>query len=229
MTDKREENAQDLHTALDAYIQERSGPSDDLLQELLDIARQEGLPPIQVPPALGRLLSLLIHIAGVRRILEIGTLAGYSTIWMARALPEDGRLISLEVEPRHAALATRFLTRAGLAERADVRVGPALESLASLVEEPPFDLVFIDADTLSLPAYLDWALRLTRPGGLILADNVLRGVLEPGSATAQVQAMRTYNDRVAQDPRLEAIILLTRDGLEGISLARVREETHSLA
>ena len=192
-------------------------------------ARQEGLPPIQVPPALGRLLSMLIHIAGVRRILEIGTLAGYSTIWMARALPEGGRLISLEVEPRHAALATRFLTRAGLAQRVEVRLGPALESLASLIDEPAFDLVFLDADTLSLPAYLDWALRLTRPGGLILADNVLRGVLEPGSPTAQVEAMRTYNDRVAQDPRLETIILLTRDGLEGISLARVRKETHSVA
>ena len=229
MTDKRAENTQDLHTALDAYIQERYGPSDSLLQELLDTARQEGLPPIQVPPALGHLLSMLIHIAGVRRVLEIGTLAGYSTIWMARALPEGGRLVSLEVEPRHAALAIRFLARAGLAQRVDVRIGPALESLASLVEEPPFDLVFIDADTLSLPAYLDWALRLTRAGGLILADNVLRGVLEPGSPSAQVEAMRTYNDRVAQDPRLEAIILLTRDGLEGLSLARVRETTHPVA
>lgn len=229
MTDNRAENAQDLHTALDAYIQERYGPSDGLLEELLDTARQEGLPPIQVPPALGRLLSMLIHTAGVRRILEIGTLAGYSTIWMARALPESGRLISLEVEPRHAALATRFLARAGLAQRVEVRLGPALDSLASLIDEPAFDLVFIDADTLRLPAYLDWALRLTRPGGLILADNVLRGVLETGSPTAQVQAMRTYNDRVAQDPRLEAIILLTRDGLEGISLARVREETPPLA
>jgi predicted O-methyltransferase YrrM len=181
-----------------------------------------------VSPALGKLLALLVQISGARRILEIGTLAGYSAVWLGRALPTDGKLISLEIEPKHAAVARRSIERAGLADRVEVRVGPALDSLAKLAGDPAFDMVFIDADKPSYPAYLDWALRLVRPGGLIVADNVLRDgdVLSPDIQDAGIQAIRTYNDRVAQDPRLDGLILFTRSRgheVDGVSVARVRD------
>jgi len=215
---------ENIHEALHSYIAALYAEEDSLLQELLRTAAQEGLPTIQVPATLGRFLSLLVRISGTKRILEIGTLSGYSAIWMARALPADGNLISLEVEAKHAELARRFIAKAGLAAKAEVRIGPALTSLETIAPEGPFDLVFIDANKDQYPEYLDWAIRLVRPGGLILADNALRsgGVLRD-DGDAWVQATKIYNEKVAADPRLEAIILLTRDGTDGLSVARLRD------
>lgn len=209
------------------YIAGRYAREDSVQQELRRAALEQGLPPIHVSPTLGRILSLLVGISGARRILEIGTLAGNSAIWMARALPAGGTLLSLEREEKHAALARGFIEKAGLADRVTIRVGPALDSLAALTQEPSFDLVFIDANKDDYPAYLEWALRLTRPGSLILADNVIRNgaVLETDPTDADVRAVQRYNDLVAHDPRLEAVILFTRnagDNLDGISVARVR-------
>lgn len=219
----------DPHRALQAYIAARYAPADPLLEELLRTAAQEGMPAISVPPAVGRLLGMLVRISGTRRILEVGTLAGYSAICMARALPAGGRLISLEVAPKHAQVAGRFVAQAGLSTKVEIRVGPALDSLAALAADERFDLMFIDANKDHYPEYLDWALKLVRPGGLILADNALSRALVPnqGGDDADARGIQTYNDRVAHDPRLEATILLTRDGLDGLSLARVRDErTH---
>ncbi len=227
-----EDAANPSHRGLDddllAYINARYAPEDDLQREVLRAAREAGLPSIQVSPALGRLLSLLVHISGARRVLEIGTLAGYSAIWLARALPAGGSLLSLEVEPAHANVARRMIARAGLADRVEIRLGPALESLPALADGVPFDLVFIDANKDQYPAYLDWALRLVRPGGLIVADNVLRNgaVLQADAPDEDLRAVQTYNDRVAQDPRLEALILFTRNAggnLDGVSIAQVRD------
>lgn len=219
----------DVQDALLDYINARYAPEDSLLRDVLETARAEGLPSIQVSPALGKLLALLIHISGARRVLEIGTLAGYSTLWMGRAIPQAGSLISLEVEPRHANIARRFIAQAGLDDRVEVRLGPALETLQLLTDELQFDMAFIDADKENYPRYLDWALRLVRPGGLIVADNVLRGgdVLEAGATDASTKATQTYNDRVAADPRLEAIVLFTRNGtggVDGVSVARVSDD-----
>jgi predicted O-methyltransferase YrrM len=222
----------DTHTVfsdLADFIDTSYAPEDLLLQDLKAEARQRGLPPIQVPPALGKLLALLIKISGAHRILEIGTLAGYSAIWMARALPANGRLVSLEVEPSHKQLADDFLRRAGFADRVDVRLGPALSTLAQLSPSEPFDMAFLDADKESNPSYLEWALKLVRPGGLIVADNVLRNgaVLDAAPSDVTLAGVQRYNELVAADPRLEALILFTRNGswaVDGVSIARIRDE-----
>jgi predicted O-methyltransferase YrrM len=213
-----------LHESLHEYIAARYIEDDPLLRDLLAAAAASGLPDIQVPPTLGKLLAMLVRISGARRILEIGTLAGYSAIWMARALPPRGSLISLELEPKHAEIARRFLAQAGLADRVEIRLGPALSSLENLAGAEPFDMLFIDANKDQYPEYLEWGLRLVRPGGLILADNVLRRGSVLGSQSDPVtRGIQEYNDRVAREPRLEAVILLTRDGLDGVSIARVRD------
>ena len=162
--------------------------------------------------------------AGARRILEIGTLGGYSAIHLARALPEDGRLITLEVDPRHAAVARENLAAAGLAARAEVREGRALDLLPALAARVPFDLAFIDADKGSYPAYLDWCLRLVRPGGLIAVDNVLARGRGPGAGRGDRYdgAIEAMNRAAAADPRLEALILPVRDGADGLLLGVVR-------
>jgi predicted O-methyltransferase YrrM len=197
-----------------AYIRDLFLPHDDVLEAALRRAREAGLRSIQVPAELGRLLGILARAVGARRILEIGTLGGYSAIHLARALPEDGRLITLELDPRHAEVARENLEAAGLSTRAEVRLGRALDVLPSLAAETPFDLAFIDADKETYPAYLDWCLRLVRPGGLIVADNVLR----TGGA------VDTMNRAAASDPRLEALILPMRDGADGILVGVVREQ-----
>ncbi len=213
---------------LDAYVETLYAEEDDALDAVLASARAEQLPTIHVRPSVGKLLFMLVRISGAARVLEIGTLAGYSAVWLGRALPAHGRLLTLEVSKRHASIARRAIEGAGLAERVEVLEGPALETLANLHAGQPFDMVFIDADKKSYPAYLDHALRLTRPGGLIIADNVLRGgaVLAPAEPGSDIGAVQQYNDRVAKDPRLEAIILVTRSGsfdLDGLSVARVRD------
>ncbi|MBA3850746.1 MAG: O-methyltransferase [Chloroflexi bacterium] len=218
---------QDRWTAVDSYINDLLVPPDSVLEAALEASEAAGLPAIQVAANQGKLLHLLARLQGARSILEVGTLGGYSTIWLARALPVDGRLVTLELDPRHAEVARSNLTRAGLAERVEVRVGPALETLARLADEDagPFDLVFIDADKEGYPDYLGWALRLTRPGSLVVADNVVRdgAVIDPASSDPRVQAMRRFTQLLADEPRLDATVLQTvgNKGYDGLAFALV--------
>ena len=209
---------------IDAYVEGLFVPPDEALEAALRDSRDAGLPEINVSPNEGRLLQLFAELVGARGILEIGTLGGYSAIHFARALPEDGSLLSLEINERHAEVARANVERAGLTDRVEVRVGDARELLAALTEngEGPFDLVFIDADKESYPEYLDWSLRLSRSGSLILADNTIRGgsVLDPQDGSAR--ATREFNERVAADPALLGIVLpLIRERIDGITIARV--------
>jgi predicted O-methyltransferase YrrM len=218
----------ELFTEVDRYIDGLFVPQDRALDEAIQSSVAAGLPQIHVSPAQGKLLYLLARLNGARRILELGTLAGYSTIWLARALPPDGRLLSLEVNDRHAALARTNLARAGVADRVEVLVGPALETLARLGErrEPPFDMVFIDADKPNYPGYLEWALRLTRSGSLILADNVVRAgaVLSPDTADDNAAGARAFNAALAADRRVDATILqlVGSKGHDGLAIALVK-------
>ena len=215
----------DIADTIDAYIRDLFIPDDDGLREALRGMERAGLPTIQVPAPLGRLLGILVRACGARRVLEIGTLGGYSAIWMARALPPGGRLVSLEADPRHAAVARANLDRAGVSDRVDVREGRALDLLPTLAGGSPFDFTFIDADKTSYPDYLDWALRLVRPGGLIIADNVLRdgAVVNPAAGDENVRAIDRFNRAAASNPRLDAIILPNRGGRDGVLIATVRE------
>ncbi|MEW2492080.1 O-methyltransferase [Streptomyces nodosus] len=219
--------AQEAWDDVDAYFTTLLAPDDEVLTEALRDSDAAGLPQIAVSPNQGKLLHLLARIQGARRVLEIGTLGGYSTIWLARALPEDGRLITLEYSAVHAEVARRNLDRAGLGEITQVRVGPALESLPKLAEEhpEPFDLVFIDADKVNNPQYVEWALRLTRPGGLIILDNVVRGgrVTDPDSEDPSVRGTRAALELIASHPRLSGTAIQTvgTKGYDGFALARV--------
>lgn len=209
---------------IDAYVEDLFSTSDDTLEAALRDSRRAGLPEINVSPNQGRLLQLLTEIAGARRILEIGTLGGYSAIHFARALPDDGAMISLEIDEHHAGVACDNLERAGLSEKVEIRVGDAHDLLSALIEgdEGPFDVIFIDADKESYPEYLDASLRLARSGTLILGDNTIRGgtVLDPRDATAR--ATREFNERIARDPRLSGIVLpLIREYIDGLTIARV--------
>jgi predicted O-methyltransferase YrrM len=213
---------QDAFTAVDAYLTEALLDRDEILDQALSDARAAGLPMINVAPNQGKMLQILAATTGARRILEIGTLAGYSTIWLARALPPDGQLVTLEFSPKHAEVARRNLERAGLSDRVEIRVGPALDNLPDL--RGPFDFVFIDADKESNPAYFDWALKLARPGSLIVIDNVVR----MGSVTGRlddiaVQGIRRMNERIAAEPRVTATAVQTvgSKGWDGFCLVRV--------
>lgn len=216
---------QDIWTAVDTYITDalvREDPAHDALR-----AQQEaGLPAINVAPNQGKLLHLLARMIGARRILEVGTLGGYSTIWLAKALPSDGRLITLEFDPRHAAVATASIERAGFGATVEVRVGPAIEALPKLAEEggPPFDLVFIDADKQSTPQYFEWALKLTHPGSVIIVDNVVRAgrVVDP-AGDADVQGIRRFQELLAASRRVTATAVQTVGvkGHDGFALAIV--------
>jgi predicted O-methyltransferase YrrM len=223
---------QQLWNDVDDYFNSFLTSSDDVLGAALQDSDAAGLPRIAVSPSQGKLLHLLARIQGARRILEIGTLGGYSTIWLARALPADGRLITLEYEPRHAEVARGNLARAGLDTVAEVMVGPALDTLARLggaagtdEETAPFDVVFIDADKQSYPQYLEWAVRLTRPGSLIIGDNVVRGgaVADAASTDPSVQGVRRFLELLAEHPKLSATALQTvgSKGYDGFALARV--------
>jgi caffeoyl-CoA O-methyltransferase len=218
------EDTRGLLEEIDSYIEDQFGTSDEVLEATLKDSRRGGLPEISVSPNQGRLLRLVVEIAGVRRILEIGTLGGYSAIHLARGLPEDGELLSLEIDEHHADVARNNIERAGLSDIVEVRVGDAHELLATLVEndEGPFDLVFIDADKEGYPDYLDASLRLVRSGSLIIGDNTVRGgtVLDPREETAR--ATREFNRRIAEDPRLFGILLpLIRERIDGMTIARV--------
>ncbi|MFB6956678.1 O-methyltransferase [Streptomyces sp. NPDC056309] len=214
---------------VDAYFTTLLSPEDEPLQAALRDSDAEGLPRINVTPNQGKLLHLLAQVQGAHAILEIGTLGGYSTIWLGRALPADGLLISLEYDPRHADVARRNIARAGLDRVAEVRVGPALESLPQLADEnpPPFDLVFIDADKANNQHYVEWALRLTRTGSLIVLDNVVRGghVTDPTSTDPSVLGTRAALELIAEHPRLDGTAIQTvgTKGHDGFALARVLE------
>nr|WP_202540963.1 O-methyltransferase [Streptomyces sp. SID3915] len=202
---------------------------DDALLAAGSDSAAAGLPEHQVAPNQGKLLHLLARIQGARTVLEIGTLGGYSTIWLARALPPDGHLVTLEADEAYAAVAAANLARAGLERTVDIRVGEALDSLPRLAEEGagPFDLVFIDADKPSNPAYLDWALRLTRPGSVIVGDNVVRdgAVTDPSSTDPRVQGVRRFTELIAEHPRLTATTIQTvgSKGYDGFTLAVVTD------
>jgi predicted O-methyltransferase YrrM len=217
----------DQWTAVDDYFAGLFAPPDPALDAALQATVDAGLPQMQVSPNQGKLLYLLARAQGARSILEIGTLGGYSAIWLARALPPDGRLITLEINPAHAAVARANIERAGPAAAVEVRLGPAGTTLPQLVEEGagPFDLVFIDADKQSTPEYLVWTLRLTKPGSLIIIDNVVRNgaVSDPTSADASVQGARQALAALADDPRLVTTALQTvgSKGYDGLAIALV--------
>jgi predicted O-methyltransferase YrrM len=219
------EDARDLLRRVDGYVEGLFAPPDPALENALRRSREAGLPDINVSATEGKLLRMLAEMVGAKRILEIGTLGGYSAIHLARALPENGALISLELDERHADVARENVAEAGLAKQIEVRVGDARELLAGMVEngEGPFDVVFIDADKGGYPEYLGWALRLSRPGSLILGDNAIRGgsVLDPGDESSR--AIREFNEKLARDPRLSSLVLpLIRERIDGLAIARVR-------
>lgn len=214
--------------AVDHYLADRLIPHDPVLEAALRESDAAGLPPISVSPLLGAFLNLLLRIHGARRVLEIGTLGGYSTIWMARALPEGGRLVTLEAEPKHAAVARANIERAGIAPMVDLRVGRAAETLPLLAAEKPepFDLVFIDADKPSNPLYLEWALKLTRAGSVIVLDNVARKgeVANAASTDPSIIGTRAFLNLVHHHPRLDATALqiVGVKGHDGFLLAVVK-------
>jgi predicted O-methyltransferase YrrM len=221
---------QERWTAVDSYISEHLvGPDEVLDTALLDAARA-GLPSHDVAPNQGKLLYLLARMRGARTILELGTLAGYSTIWLARALPVGGRLITLEARPEYAQVAEANLARAGVGHHVEVRVGRALETLPELEDEGagPFDLVFLDADKQHNPEYLEWALRLTAPGSVIVADNVVRdGALADGaSIDPRVQGSRRFTELLGAAAGVSATAVQTvgSKGYDGFAIALVEDD-----
>lgn len=213
----------EVWSQVDRYLEGLFIPGDPALDAALRASDAAGLPPIQVSATQGKLLFLLAKLAGARRILEVGTLGGYSAIWLARALPPGGKLVTLEADPRHAEVAKANLKGAGLELVAEVRVGKALDLLPRL--DGPFDLVFIDADKESYPQYLTWALKLARRGSMIVADNVVRAgaVADPAALGPKVAGVRRYNELVAAEPSLSATVLQTVGvkGHDGLSFAVV--------
>ncbi len=213
---------------IDDYIQELFSPEDDALAAALEDSERNGLPPINVSANEGKLLYLLAKLCGAKKVLEIGTLGGYSTIWLARALPNGGRLLTLEYEPKHAGIAQSNIERAGLADKVEIRVGAALDTLPQIAAngEGPFDLFFIDADKENYPAYLDWCLRLSRPGSVILSDNLIRNgvVIDPPPDNEVAQVVARYNRELASNPRLESLILpIIRNSTDGLGISIVIE------
>jgi predicted O-methyltransferase YrrM len=214
-----------LGRQVDDYIQGLFVPSDPVLEEALMELERAGLPPINVSPNEGKLLNILAMLSGAKKMVEIGTLAGYSAIWLARALPEGGKLITLELDTKHAEVARKNLERAGLSSKVEIRVGPALASLEKMQAEGegPFDLFFIDADKDAYPAYLEMALKLAQPGTVILADNVIGRILDPNANVKMAQGVRQFNQNLADNPGLNSIILpIIRERLDGLSISIVR-------
>jgi predicted O-methyltransferase YrrM len=219
----------ELWTDVDQYLADLVVRPDAALDAALATSKAAGLPAINVSPGQGKLLMLLARIHGARRILEIGTLGGYSTIWLARALPRGGRLITLEADPKHAEVAQANLARAGVDGAVEIRLGRAGDTLPRLLAEGhgPFDFIFIDADKPGYVDYFDWAMKLSCPGTVIFADNVVRNgnVIDPNHEDERVQAIRRFNERVAAEPRVQATVLQTvgLKGYDGFTLAVVTE------
>jgi predicted O-methyltransferase YrrM len=219
--------SQEQWNAVDSYITDTFLPDDPVLDAALKASTDAALPAISVAPNQGKLLHLLALAQGARNILEIGTLGGYSTIWLARALPPGGRLVTLEYEPAHADVARGNLARAGLTGVVELRVGAALDTLPQLAAEKlgPFDFIFIDADKENYPGYFEWALKLSRRGTLIIADNVIRkgAVIDPASDDSRVQAVRRLHELIAAEPRVSATVIQTvgTKGYDGFTFALV--------
>jgi len=218
---------QDRWTAVDRYVEGLLAPHDAVLRTALEASEEAGLPAIQVSPPQGKLLYLLTKSIGAKTILEFGTLGGYSTIWLARALPDNGHLITLEADSAYAAVATANIERAGLGNVVDLRVGVALDTLPELADENagPFDLTFIDADKEHSPEYFAWALDRSRPGSLIVADNVVRAgeLADEQSADPKIRAQRRLHEMLAAEPRVEATTIQTvgGKGYDGFAIALV--------
>jgi len=218
----------DLRVPIEKYIERLFVAPDPALAQGLSDADAAGLPQIQVSPNQGKLLYLLTKIIGARRVLEIGTLGGYSTTWLARALPEGGVLTSLELDRTHADVARRNVDRAGVGSRVIIEVGPAGHTLQRMIQQrvPPFDLIFIDADKPGYSAYLDLSVKLSRPGTVIIADNLIRDgeVLEETPEEENARAARSFNAKLAADPRLESIIIpVMSKKVDGMSISIVRD------
>ena len=218
---------QKFWTRMDRYINDLLVPSDPALEAELKSSKAAGLPQISVTPNQGKLLQILARSLKARRILEIGTLGGYSTIWLARALPKNGRLVTLEADPKHAKVARANIKRAGLSKVVEIRYGRAQETLPQLLRQHlgPFDLTFIDADKTGYPEYFIWALKLSHPGSLIIADNVVRdgAVANPRSKDPNVRAIRRFNKLLAAEPRVSATAIQTvgSKGYDGFAIALV--------
>lgn len=218
----------DTFTAVDEFVEATLARDDEALRAAAEAATAAGLPEIQVTAAQGRLLTILARLLDARTILEFGTLGGYSTILLARGLAAGGRLYTLEADLAHAEVARANIERAGFGDVVEVRVGPALDSLPGLEADGagPFDLVFIDADKVNTPPYFDWSLERTRPGGLIVADNVVRGgqLADPASGDPPAEAGRRLHERLRDEPRVEATTVQTvgRKGYDGFTIVRVK-------
>jgi predicted O-methyltransferase YrrM len=217
----------DLRVQIEQYIEALFIPPDPVLAQNIADAEAARLPAIQVSPNQGRLLYLLTKISGARRVLEIGTLGGYSTTWLARALPDDGTLTSLELDPKHADVARKSVDRGGVGSRVTIEVGPAEETLRRFIHQrvPPFDLVFIDADKPGYATYLDLSLQLSRPGTVVIADNLIRdgAVLHSAPDEENARAARSFNAKLAAERRLESIIIpVLGKRIDGMSISIVR-------
>ena len=220
--------SQELWTSVDNYLGEVLVRQDRHLDEAVAASDAAGLPSIQVSPPQGKLLEILIEMMGAKSILEVGTLGGYSTIWMARSLPDDGHVVTIEIDPKHAQVAQENFDRAGLSGKIDLRTGNAREILPAMIQEGagPFDFSFIDADKASNPDYFGWALEMSRPGSVIIVDNVIRDghVVEADSEDASVKGVRRLNEVMAGNPRISVTALQTVGikGYDGFSVAIVR-------
>jgi len=219
--------SQKTWTAVDSYIAESLIPADPALEATLEANSEHGLPAIDVSPAQGKLLNLLVRLSGAKRVLEIGTLGGYSTIWLARALPAGGSVVTLELDPRHAKVASANIKRAGLSDRIELRVGPALDSLSKLEAEGsgPFDFIFIDADKPNNRNYLTWAMKLSRPGTIVICDNVIRegAVLNTDGRDPYVEGARAAFSFIGSEKRLDGTAIQTvgAKGYDGFTIAVV--------
>lgn len=220
-------DSQKLWADVDQYFAGHFVPHDTALSASLSASSAAGLPDIAVAPNQGKLLNMLVRMTKARRILEVGTLGGYSTIWMARALPMDGKVVTLELDPKHASVAMSNFERAGLSGVIELRQGAAIKSLEHLLHEgtDPFDLVFIDADKASIPSYFEYALKLTKPGSVILVDNVVRqgGVIDANSGDANINGVRKFSEMVSREPRVSATVLQTVGikGYDGLAILLV--------
>jgi len=212
---------------IDQYIEQLCVPPDDAFPAALRDSDAAGLPKISISPNQGRLLYLLAKICGARRILEIGMLGGYSAMWLSRALPVGGKLITLELLEKHAAVARNNFKRASVDSKIEIRVGPGMDSLDAMVDagEAPFDLIFIDADKVNYPAYLDRSLKLAHSGTVIIGDNVIRNgkVLQDAGSDVDLAAIQLFNREMTQNPKLEALLLpCFKENIDGFAIARVK-------
>jgi predicted O-methyltransferase YrrM len=220
------ETTQELWTQVDEYFSAKLLPDDRVLEAALEGSVKAGLPAIAVSPNQGKMLEILARVLNATAILEIGTLGGYSTICLARGLRRGGKLITLEIDPRHAEVAENNIARAGLDDTVEIRIGAALDILPQLSAHSPFDLIFIDADKANIPSYFEWAIKLARSGAIIIVDNVVRdgGVIDEHSTDPSIQGVRLFIEMLAADTRVEATTIQTVGvkGYDGFTIARVR-------